>query len=130
MKFSAKILPLILLVSLSACAEQENWQPTVDVANDPNASKLNADMYACRQLASKAADQTNTVAEDTGIGLVGGAAGGALLGAIAGGPATGAALGAVVGTGAGLGTGASHADATFRKVFSNCLSKRGHPVLN
>lgn len=130
MKFSAKILPLVLLAGLSACAQQENWQPTVDVANDPNASKLDADMYACRQLAIKAADQTNTVAEDTGIGMVGGAAGGALLGAIAGGPATGAALGAVVGTGAGLGTGASNSDRTYKRVFSTCLAKRGHPVLN
>ena len=130
MKNSAKILPFILLIGLSACAEQNNWQPTVDTGNDPNAAKLNADMYACQQVAHKAADQQTTVGEDTGIGAVAGAAGGAILGAMVGAPATGAGLGAAAGTGIGFGSGAGSSNDTYKRVFSSCLSKRGHPVID
>src|ERR1700744_4444139 len=102
MKIHAKYLVLPLLLLTSACAEMENWSPTVDVASDPNADRLNSDMGQCRQLAHHAADTGDNVATDTVVGTVGGAAGGAAISAMVGNPAAGAAIGAVGGAGAGL----------------------------
>jgi hypothetical protein len=130
LKSFVKIAPAILLLGLASCAEQTNWQPTVDIANDPHRTRLQTDLAECRQLASHAANQGQTVGEDTAIGAVGGAAGGALLGAIAGGPATGAAIGAVTGTGLGLGGGALSSNATFKRAYIHCMERRGHPVIN
>lgn len=131
MKLAAKILaPIILAASLAGCASQSNWQPTIDAASDPHAHKIGQDLYECKQLADQASESNDTVAEDTGIGAVGGAAGGALLGAIAGGPATGAAIGAVTGTGLGLGGGVLSANSKYKSAYVNCMKQRGHPVIN
>jgi len=125
-----KTLSVILLVGVAACAQQNNWTPTVDTGNDAHLATLGNDMQACKQLAIQASDQTGTVGEDTGIGMIGGAAGGALLGAMVGAPAMGAGLGAAAGTGIGFGSGAASSDATYKRVYTNCLTKRGHTVLN
>ncbi|MGE3622352.1 MAG: hypothetical protein AB7H77_00575 [Bdellovibrionales bacterium] len=119
-----------MALSLAACASQRGWQPTIDVANDPKASNLANDLAVCKQLANQAADQGDTMAERGGIGALGGAAGGALLGAITGSAATGAAIGAVSGAGLGLGSGAMDSDSSYKKAYSNCMTKRGHPVIN
>jgi hypothetical protein len=123
-------LSAILLCSLAACASQEGWEPTIDTQNDPHITMLQTDLAQCKALADKAADQGNTVGEDTAIGAVGGAAGGALLGAITGGAAAGAAIGAVTGTGLGLGSGAMSSNDKFKTAYVHCMEKRGHPVVN
>src|SRR6266699_2616742 len=48
------------------------------------------------------------------------------------GPGTGAAVGAAVGYGAGLGAagGAGRAERDQRQVIRNCMTGRGHAVLN
>jgi len=131
MKLSAKIiLPFILAATLAGCASQQNWQPTIDTANDKHAKRIGQDLYECKQLADQASDSNGTVAEDTGIGAVGGAAGGALLGAITGSAATGAAIGAVTGTGLGLGGGTMSANAKYKSAYIHCMQQRGHPVIN
>ena len=121
---------VVLLVGLAACAQQNGWTPTIDTANDPRAQNLGNDLAACKQLALQAADQGGTIGEDAGIGVLGGAAGGALLGAMVGSPAMGAGLGAATGAGLGLGGGAASSDATYKKIYVNCLKQRGHTVLN
>jgi len=131
MKLSVKIvLPLALAAMLAGCASQSNWQPTVDTANDRHANKVGQDLYECKMLADRAAESEDTVAEDTGVGALGGAAGGALLGAITGSAATGAAIGAVTGTGLGLGGGTMSANAKYKSAYVNCMRQRGHPVIN
>jgi outer membrane lipoprotein SlyB len=131
MKLSAKIItPIVLAAALAGCASQSNWQPTIDTANDPHANKISQDLYQCKQLADQASESNDTVAEDTGIGAVGGAAGGALLGAITGGPATGAAIGAVTGTGLGLAGGTMSANSKYKSAYIHCMQQRGHPVIN
>lgn len=131
MKFSAKIfLPFALAATLSACASQTNWQPTIDAASDKHANKIGQDLYECKMLADRAAESEDTVGEDTAVGAVGGAAGGALLGAIAGGPATGAAIGAVSGTALGLGGGTMSANSKYKSAYIHCMQNRGHPVIN
>jgi hypothetical protein len=130
MKIRAQYFLPVLFLALASCASQTGWQPTIDTANDPHVNRLQTDLAQCQELANKAANQNNTVAEDTAIGAVGGAAGGALLGAIAGGPATGAAIGAVTGTGLGLGGSTITSNATYKSAYIHCMEKRGHPVID
>jgi len=131
MKFAAKILlPLALAASLAGCASQSNWQPTIDTANDPHANKVGQDLYECKMLADRAAESEDTVGEDAGVGVLGGAAGGALLGAITGSAATGAAIGAVTGGGLGLGGGTLSANSKYKSAYIHCMQHRGHPVIN
>ncbi len=125
-----KIIPLILLTALSACASQSGWTPVVDTSHDRHIASLNEDLSECKQMADQAADQGGTMAENGAIGAVGGAAGGALLGAIAGNAGAGAAIGAVTGTGLGLASGGIDSDQTYKRAYINCLRQRGHPVIN
>jgi len=126
-----KILALTFsLIVLTACATAGNWQPTVDAYNDPNAFRINQDLFECRQLAMQASGGTaSQTAIGTGVGALLGAAAGAAIGAAAGNPATGAAIGAAAG---GFGGGAKQgfgAEIDFKTAYSNCMVGRGHHVL-
>jgi len=126
-----KIITLtVSSIVLTACATAGNWQPTVDPYNDPNAFRINQDLYECRQLASQASGGTATqTAIGTGVGALIGAAAGAAIGAAAGNPATGAAIGAAAG---GFGGGAKQgfgAEMDFKTAYNNCMAGRGHHVL-
>ncbi len=130
MKRIATTLALLAVLGLGACAEQNGWTPTVDSENDAHPERITKDLAACKQLASKASNQQDNTLESGGIGMVAGAAGGAILGAMVGAPAYGAGLGAAAGAAGGAGTGAVSSDHTYRQVYINCMSKRGHTVLN
>jgi OmpA family protein len=118
-------------MALTGCASYGDWRPTVDPYGDPNAANIERDTVECRQLALNASGGT---AQETGKGaLVGGAVGataGAILGAAVGSPGKGAMLGAAAG---GVG-GATHqgfgAEDDFKRAYINCMSGRGHRVIN
>jgi len=126
----ATVTTLIALMALSACAQQQNWSPTLDTSSDPHANRISADLAQCKDVASKAADQAGSLLESGGIGTVAGAAGGALIGAMVGAPAMGAGYGAAAGAGLGLGHGAMSSDDTYRSTYTKCMQNRGHTVLN
>ena len=128
-KISAVIL--VGAMALTGCASQSDWRPTVDPYGDPNAANIERDTVECRQLAKNASGGT---AKEAGKGaLIGGAIGaaaGAALGAAVGSPGRGAAIGAAAG---GLGGAAKQgfgAEDDFKNAFRNCMSGRGHRVLN
>ena len=125
-----RILLLATSVSLlSACATYSNWSPTVDPYGNPNAHRLNQDLYECGQLAHRASGGTfEETAKGAAVGGLLGAATGAAFGAIAGDPGTGAAIGATAG---GFGGGAQQgfrSENQYKRAYTNCLIHRGHEV--
>lgn len=128
-KISAVIL--VSVVVLTGCASQGGWSPTVDPYGDPNAANIERDKVECRQLAKNAA---GGVAKEAGKGtLIGGAIGaaaGAALGAAVGSPGTGAAIGAATGGFGGAAHGGFGAENDFKNAFKQCMSGRGHRVIN
>lgn len=130
-------IAVALPILLTACADSGGMQnfgaPTaaVDPANDPNAYRLQQDMYECRQIAEQGSGGTlMSGAKGAAIGGLVGAAGGAAIGAIAGSPGTGAAIGATAGA---LGGGAQQgysAHSDKNRIYKNCLRNRGHNVLD
>lgn len=121
----------ILSVSiLSGCATYGGWQPTVDAYNDRNPAAIPQDTEQCRALAQQAGSTGTETAKGAAVGGLVGAAGGAAVGAIVGSPGTGAALGAAIG---GIGGGAKQGlegDENYKRAFINCMTKRGHNVVN
>jgi outer membrane lipoprotein SlyB len=122
---------LVSAIALTGCASQGGWSPTVDSYGDPNAANIQRDTVECRQLAKNASGGT---AQETGKGaVVGGAVGavaGAVLGAAVGSPGKGAMVGAAIG---GVGGGARQgfgSEANFKQAYKNCMSGRGHRVIN
>jgi outer membrane lipoprotein SlyB len=122
---------IVSAMALTGCASQGGWHPTVDPYGDPNAANIERDTVECRQLAQQAAGSTG---EEAGKGaLVGGAIGaaaGAVLGAAVGSPGKGAMIGAAAG---GVGGGASQgfsSEENFKRSYINCMSGRGHRVIN
>ena len=79
---------LIFGLTLSGCATQSGWAPTIDTYGDKNTANLQQDKIECDELAK---DSSNHTSEEVGKGaLIGGA-----LGAAAGAtPPAGAAAGA------------------------------------
>ena len=116
---------------ITGCYSQGGWTPTVDTYNDPNAYRISQDMAECKDLASHASGGTaKETAIGAGVGGLIGAAGGAALGAITGSPATGAAIGAAAG---GIGGGAKQgfeSESQYKRAYSNCMSNRGHRIVN
>lgn len=130
---SLSIASIALL--LTACASggiQSFGAPsaTIDVANDPNAYRLQQDQYDCQQIAEQNASALKEGAKGAAVGGLGGAAGGAALGAIAGDAGKGAAIGAAVGVLGGAATQAYSGNAEKNRIYKNCLRQRGHPVIN
>lgn len=124
-------ITLIVSLLVSACASQTRWTPTVDTYNNPNAHRLNQDLYECDQLARRASSGTvKETAVGAGVGAAIGAAGGAVVGAFTGDPGKGAAIGAAAG---GFGGGAKQgfeAEEAFKSAYRTCLRNRGHNVVN
>jgi outer membrane lipoprotein SlyB len=126
----AKSLLAIGALALTGCVNQNTWTPTVDTYGDPNAWRLSQDEAQCRQLAMQAnGSSVKKSAEGTVIGGLLGAAAGAAIGAAAGNAGMGAAVGAAAG---GFGGGAYEgfsSNAAFQNAFDQCLSERGHRVI-
>jgi outer membrane lipoprotein SlyB len=127
-----KISILILGCLLSACAQTRGYVPTIDTrSSDPKATaNLNRDLQECEALASHASG--NTAAESAigaGVGGAIGAATGAVMGAIAGNAGMGAAMGAAAGGLGGATKQGLESDSNYKRLFSNCMRKRGHSVL-
>ncbi len=119
-------------VFLAGCASSKSeWSPKVDTTNSPKAQNLSADMEECRAIARDASGSTEgKTAKGAAIGGGIGAAGGAVIGAAAGKPMTGAALGAAGGAAGGGIAGNRRSDKRFKEAFRNCLTERGHKVVN
>lgn len=123
---STLLVPSLLL----ACVSQDSWTPTIDAANDPRADQLAKDEAECRALAKGGAGSGDQVAQGAVQGAAVGAVAGAVIGAIVGDPGAGAAIGAASGATSGGTSMARDSNADFKRIFSNCLRERGHPVLN
>ena len=130
MKKLVYLTTLVSFLLLSACASQTGWRPTVDPYGNPNAQRLNQDMYECDLLAHQSSGGTfKETVKGTAVGGLIGAAAGAAIGAIAGSPGTGAAIGATAG---GFGGGIKEgfgAENRYKRAYTNCLRHRGHYVL-
>ena len=132
---SAHLAGLSLLAGalfLAGCASSKSeWSPKVDTTNSPQAQNLSTDMEECRAVARDASGSTaGKTAKGSAVGGAIGAGGGALIGAAAGKPMTGAALGAAGGAAGGGIAGNRRSDSRFKEAFRNCLTERGHKVVN
>ena len=125
-RFTLLLIPFFL----GACVSQNSWTPVVDTQNDPHADRLAQDEEECRELAKKGAGSTKQVAEGAAEGAAVGILAGAALGAIGGDAGLGAAGGGTAGVVSGGTTMARDSNADFKRIFTNCLHERGHPVLN
>jgi outer membrane lipoprotein SlyB len=126
----ALVLVLFIAFLFAGCASKGGYTPTVDTANDPNAQNLTKDENECRVIAEKSADTTNSTLKGVGVGALVGAAAGAAIGAAVGAPGQGAAIGAAAG---GIGGGVKEGlggEGDFKTVFKNCMTNRGHTVLD
>ena len=134
MKFSNRRsifwVTLLMLAPGLACVSQDSWTPTIDAANDPRASELAQDEAECRELEKTGAGSGKQVGAGAAEGAVVGAVAGAVIGAIVGDPGAGAAIGATSGAASGGTSMARDSNQDFKRIFSNCLRERGHPVLN
>ncbi len=119
-------------VFLAGCASSKSeWSPKVDTTGSPKAQELSSDMEECRAIARDASGSTaGKTAKGSAIGGAIGAAGGLAIGAAAGRPMTGAALGAAGGAAGGGIAGNRRSDKRFKEAFRNCLTERGHKVVN
>ena len=111
---------------LSACAGAD-YQPVVDMRGHSDAA-YDRDVATCQDTARTARNNTN-IAEDAGIGALGGAALGAVGGAIGGAPGLGAGVGALAGL-AGVG-GYEEANTENReeRIVKNCMRSHGYAIL-
>lgn len=122
---------LLLIVLMSSCASQSGFIPVIDHMNDPNPGTISRDMYECQAIAaSYRGTGTEEAMRQGGMGALGGAASGAAIGAIAGNAGLGAGIGAISGLAIGSIKGAAEADSDYKVVFTNCMTSRGHIVLN
>lgn len=101
----------------------------VDRGSGFDQAKFERDLAECRSQAA-AYDPTGKIVENmllsTVIGTVAGVAGGA----IGGDPGLGAAVGAGAGAAGGVTMSIADIPATRNRIVANCLSGRGHRVLN
>jgi hypothetical protein len=88
------------------------------------ARNYNADLNACRGLATQVSP-VGEGAKQAGIGALVGAAGGAAIGAILGKPGTGAAIGAVGGGIGGAARGGMSGTEKQEQVVRDCMRGRG-----
>ncbi len=125
-----KSIILATAAVVAGCATYSGWQPTVDPYNDRNPAMIQQDTEQCKALAQQAGSVGTETAKGAGVGALVGAAGGAALGAIYGNPATGAATGAAVGGIGGAAKQGIEGDDQYKRAFINCMSRRGHNVIN
>ncbi len=117
---------LAATLCLSACAGAD-YKPVVDMRGHTKAA-YDRDLATCQETARSARNNTN-IAEDAGIGAVGGAAIGAVGGAIGGDAGLGAGVGALAGL---LGTGAYEEGKTENReerIVKNCMRSHGYTIL-
>ncbi len=131
MAINKALYPVLLVMGLAGCASQTGWRPTVDPYNNPNAYRIDQDIYECRQLAHQA---SGGVGQETAIGagvggLLGGATG-AVAGAFAGRPGRGAAIGAAAGGLLGGAKQGFESEDRFKRAYRNCMRNRGHSIID
>jgi len=117
---------LAATLGLSACAGAD-YQPVVDMRGHSEAA-YDRDLAVCQETARTARNNTN-IAEDAGLGALGGAAIGAVGGAIGGAPGLGAGVGALAGL---VGTGGYEEAKTENReerIVKNCMHSRGYTIL-
>jgi hypothetical protein len=116
------LLGSLLLVS---CASQSEWSPTVNPDGNPNANRLDQDLYECKNLASQVSDGTAKRTAASGFG-------GAALGAIAGNAGTKTAIGATDGGGdvADITKQDFQTQKSYKSAYANCMQDRGHHLIN
>ena len=126
----SRIFTALAFTSVAGCATYGGWEPVVDTKNTTNAANVQKDTEECRALAQQAGSPGTEAAKGGAVGGVLGAATGAAIGAVFGNPGAGAAVGgAAGGIGGGAHTGVSGDDA-YKRAFINCMSGRGHKVIN
>jgi outer membrane lipoprotein SlyB len=140
---------LIILISLTGCAQYGSYRPTIDYGSYPvQRISYNGNNYPpqynyprqayrnpqqddmeCQHIASQSTNTISDTLNSGGVTALGGAAAGAALGAILGNPGKGAAIGSVAGIGGAL-YGANNANNQYKRIYSNCLRNRGYNVLD
>jgi uncharacterized protein YcfJ len=121
---------LLIVIMVSGCASHGGYRPTVDPYGDPRADHIGQDLYECEALAHRASRVGEESAKGAIVGGGIGAVGGALLGALSGRPGQGAVVGATVGALAGGVSQGANADQRFIYAYRNCMSNRGHNVID
>ncbi|MEY4768769.1 MAG: hypothetical protein RL637_1408 [Pseudomonadota bacterium] len=125
---SALIVSSLLLV---ACAQTRGYTPAVDTKNSPNAANVNVDLQQCEEIARQASGNTATeTAIGTAVGGAIGAATGAIVGAVSGNDVAKSAM--IGGTAGGIGGAAKQgyeSDSKYKKAYNDCMTGRGHKVL-
>jgi outer membrane lipoprotein SlyB len=117
---------LCVVLGLSSCAGAD-VRPVVDMRGHTDAAYAQ-DLGVCQQQARTVRNNTN-VAEDAGIGALGGAALGAVGGAIGGAPGLGAGVGALAGLIGGGGFKEAQTENREETVVKSCMRARGYNVL-
>lgn len=129
------LAPTLILSSLLlvACAQTRGYTPTVDTRTSTSSAKANLDRdtQECQALAEQAAGNTTTeTAIGAGVGGAVGAATGAVVGAVADTDVgTAAGIGAAIGGVGGAATKGYQSNSEYKKAFNNCMSTRGHRVV-
>ena len=125
---SAPLLAAALsaLIGLGGCAGAD-FRPVVDMRGHTEAQYDEA-LAACQRDARGVRNNTD-IAEDAGIGALGGAALGAVGGAIGGSPGLGAGIGALVGGVGGGGYKEIETENREERIVKNCMHSRGFTVL-
>ena len=127
-RYTAAPATLALALCLSACAGGgADYRPVVDMTGHTYGA-YSRDLAACQQTARGARNNTN-VAEDAGIGALGGGALGAVGGAIGGSPLLGAGVGALVGAVGGGGYEEAKTENREEHIVQNCMRTHGYKVL-
>ena len=117
---------LCILLCVSACAGAD-FRPVVDMRGHTQAT-YDHDLAACQQDA-RSVRNNKDIAEDAGIGAVGGAALGAVGGAIGGAAGLGAGVGALAGLVGVGGYEEAKTENREERIVKNCIRSRGYNVL-
>jgi len=124
-------ITFLFLSSLLGCASLTNWTPTVDPHNDPNAANIEKDLSECKVLAKKVTGVGLEEGATLGAGLAAVGAGvGAVIGSYYGSAGSGAAIGGAIGGGSGIVAGGIHGEMTYKQAYINCVSMRGHRIID
>lgn len=125
------LLIVSAFLTLTACNSLSGYRPVVDTLNDPQAHRLNQDLYECEQLASQASGGIlKETATGAAVGGLIGAGGGAAGGAVFGDAGTGAAIAAAIGVIGGAAKQGLQANDRYKLAYNTCLRNRGHNVIN
>ena len=114
------------LIVLGGCAGAD-FRPVVDMRGHTQA-QYNESLAACQRDARGVRNNTD-IAEDAGIGALGGAALGAVGGAIGGNAGLGAGVGALAGAIGGGGYKEIETENREERIVTNCMRSRGFTVL-